>query len=337
MADVYSAAMHSILIIGCGSIGERHLRCFQQTGRCDVSVCDANAKLLSEVSRRYNATAFSSLEEAVQERRFDAWVICTPAHTHLAIAREGAGRGAALLIEKPLSVTLDGLEETRAAIAQSGRFVAVAYVYHCFPWIVAAREHLQSGVLGKPLHASVVAGQHFPTFRPAYRDIYYARHETGGGAIQDALTHIVNAMEWMIGPMTRVFCDAAHQQLEGVSVEDTVNVAARHGNVLASYAMTQFQAANETNFEIHCESGSLKIESHAQRWGSMKRGEAEWTWNTTAPLERDDLFIAQANAFLEGMEGKACALSTFEEAVQTLRFNRAALESAATGLPIAIS
>ena len=329
--------MHSILIIGCGSIGERHLRCFQQTGRCVVSVCDANGLLLNEVSQRYGVTAFASLTEAVKAQRFDAWVICTPAHTHLTIAREGATQGAALLIEKPLSVTLDGLEETRAAIASSGRFVAVAYVYHCFPWIVAAREFLQNGALGKPLHVSVVAGQHFPTFRPAYRDIYYACHETGGGAIQDALTHIVNAMEWLIGPMTRVFCDAAHQHLAGVTVEDTVNVTARHGSVLASYAMTQFQAANETVFEIHCEHGSLKIESHAQRWGSMKLGETAWTWHSTAPLERDDLFIAQANSFLNGMEGKACALCTFEEAVQTLRFNRAALESAATGLPITIS
>ncbi len=329
--------MHSILIIGCGSIGERHLRCFQQTGRCQVSVCDSNAQLLSDVSKRYSATAFTSLTEAVQAQPFDAWVICTPAHTHLAIAREGAERGAALLIEKPLSVTFDGLKKTREAIAKGGRFVAVAYVYHCFPWVVAAREFLQRGSLGKPLHASVVAGQHFPTFRPAYRDIYYARHETGGGAIQDALTHIVNAMEWLIGPMTRVYCEAAHQQLEGVLVEDTVNVTARHGNVLASYAMTQFQAANETVFEIHCEHGSLKIESHAQRWGSMKLGETDWTWNTTAALERDNLFIAQANAFLDGMEGKPCALCTFDEAVQTLRFNRAALESAATGLPIAIS
>lgn len=329
--------MHSILIIGCGSIGERHLRCFQQTGRCTVSVCDSNASLLSEVSQRYQTTAYSSLAEAAQSQHFDAWVICTPAHTHLAVAREGAAHGAALLIEKPLSVELDGLEETRAALARSGRFVAVAYVYHCFPWIVAARGFLQAGSLGRPRHSSVVAGQHFPTFRPAYRDIYYARHETGGGAIQDALTHIVNAMEWLIGPMTRVFCDAAHQQLAGVTVEDTVNVSARHGDVLASYAMTQFQAANEAIFEIHCEHGSLKIESHAQRWASMKLGETAWTWHATPPLERDDLFIAQANAFLDGMEGSPCALCTFEEAVQTLRFNRAALESAMTGLPITIS
>lgn len=333
---VYSPHMHSILVIGCGSIGERHLRCFQKTGRCEVSVCDANPKLLAEVSVRYGAQSCGSLADALAAQKFDALVICTPAQTHLAIAREGARNRAALLIEKPLAVSLDEVAATRAAIEESGRFAAVAYVYHCFPWVAAAREFMRSGEFGRPLHASVVAGQHFPTFRPAYREIYYTRHETGGGAIQDALTHLVNAMEWMIGPMTRVFCDASHQRLEGVSVEDTVNVTARHGSVLASYAMTQFQAANEAIFEIHCEQGSVKIESHAQRWGSMKLGDNDWSWHLAPPMERDDLFIAQANAFLDGMEGKPSPLSTFDEGVQTLRFNLAALRSAATGLPITI-
>jgi len=328
--------MHSILIIGCGSIGERHLRCFQKTGRCKVSVCDANAALLQEVGARYAVPTFLDFKVALTSQRWDALVICTPAQMHLAIAREGAACGAALLIEKPLAVSLDEVGPTRAILSSSGRFNAVAYVYHCFPWVAEARAFLQEGSLGKPLHSSVVAGQHFPTFRPAYRDIYYARHETGGGAIQDALTHLVNAMEWLIGPVTRVFCDSSHQQLEGVTVEDTVNVSARHGEVLASYAMTQFQAPNEAVMQIHCEHGSVKIESHARRWGVLRRGDTDWTWHTTPPLERDDLFIAQANAFIDGLEGKATPLSTFDEAAQTLRFNIAALRSVSTGLPTTI-
>jgi len=328
--------MHSILVIGCGSIGERHLRCFLQTGRCEAAVCDSNASLLATVSTRYGVRAYSGLSEALAAQKFDGLVICTPAQTHLAIAREGARHGAALLIEKPLAVSTEEVDETRAAITSAGRYCAVAYVYHCFPWVAEARAFLHGGSLGKPLHVSAVTGQHFPTFRPAYRDIYYARHETGGGAIQDALTHLVNAVEWLIGPITRVFCDAAHQQLAGVTVEDTVNITARHGGVLASYAMTQFQAPNETTLQINCEQGSVKIESHAQRWGHMNLGDTEWKWQVTKPLERDALFTAQANAFLDGMEGKATPLCTFDEAVQTLLFNRAALRSAATGLPISL-
>lgn len=328
--------MHSILIIGCGSIGERHLRCLQKTKRCTVAACDTNPALLAAMQERYDVPVFVSLDAALAESRFDAAVVCTPAHLHLSITIQLLKQRLHVLIEKPLAIDMTLVPEVREVIAHAQRFVAVAYVYHCFPWVAAARAFLQEGELGKPLHFSVVAGQHFPTFRPAYRQIYYAHHETGGGAIQDALTHLVNTMEWMVGPVTRVFCDAAHQRLEGVTVEDTVNVTARHGSILASYAMTQFQAANEATFEIHCEHGSMKIESHSQRWGSLKLGETDWQWRVTPALERDDLFTAQSNAYLDGMEGKPCALSTYEEAVQTLKFNRAALRSTARQQPITI-
>ncbi len=324
--------MHSLLIVGCGSIGERHLRCFQKTGRATVAACDTNPDLLARVGGQYSVPSFTTLDHALAHGRFTAAVICTPAHTHLSIARQAAAQKLALFIEKPLSISLEGIDETRAALAEAGCFTAVAYVYHLMPWMLEARAFLQRGEFGRPLHATICSGQHFPTFRPAYRDIYYARHEQGGGAIQDALTHLANAAEWILGPATSLFADAAHLALEGVTVEDTVNVAARHGSVLVSYAMNQFQAANETRFLIHCESGSVAIESHARRWGALARGHDHWTWHETPPLERDDLFTAQAHAFLDGCEGKPQPLATFDEAVQTLKFNLAALRSVHTGI-----
>ncbi|WP_395748944.1 Gfo/Idh/MocA family protein [Prosthecobacter sp.] len=329
--------MHSILIIGCGSIGERHLRCFRNTGRCVVAACDTNPKLLEAMEKGYGVAVFRSLDEALEKGRYDAAVICTPAHLHLPIALKLLPLGLHLFIEKPLAIDTALVPEVRAAMAKAEARVAVAYVYHLMPWISGAREYLLKGELGKVLHVSSSSGQHFPTYRPAYRDIYYAKHEQGGGAIQDALTHIVNAVEWLIGPCTRVYCDAAHQALEGVTVEDTVNVSARHGEVLVSYALTQFQAPNENTLLIHCEHGSVKIEIHERRWGFMKHGEAGWTWDVTPPLERDELFTAQASAFMDEMEGMATPLATFEEAVQTLKFNQAALRSAASGQAVEIS
>lgn len=328
--------MHSILIIGCGSIGERHLRCFQKTGRCVVSACDTHGALLAVIEERYKVPVFSSLDMALAESRFEAVVICTPAHLHLPIAIKLLNLRLHVFIEKPLAIDNALVPQLRESIAKAERFVAVAYVYHLMPWIVGAREFLKTGELGKVLQASSISGQHFPTFRPAYRDIYYARHELGGGGIQDALTHIVNVTEWLIGPCTRVFCDAAHQSLEGVNVEDTVNVSARHGEALVSYAMTQFQVPNENTLLINCEYGSVKIKTNHQRWGLIRMGDKDWTWHQTPTMERDDMFIAQANAFLDGVEGKDTLLCTFEEAVQTLKFNQAALRSAATGSAIVI-
>ena len=325
-----------ILVIGCGSIGERHLRCFQRTGRARVSVCDANAILLKRVAEQYGADGFTDLDSAFAARRYDGIVICTPAQTHLGIALAGLRHGAGLLIEKPLDVDLEKVPAVRAEIARAGKFVGVAYVYHFMPWMCGARKVFTGGELGRPLHVSVATGQHFPTFRPAYREIYYTRHESGGGAIQDALTHIANAVEWLVGPTTRLFCEAAHQSLEGVKVEDTVSVAARNGGVLVNYALNQFQAPNEMTMQIHCEHGSVKIEGHERRFGIFRRATDAWEWHTTAATERDEMFIAQANAFLDGLHGRPTNLCTFEEAVRTLQFNLAALESARSGKAIEI-
>ncbi|HPA18469.1 MAG TPA: Gfo/Idh/MocA family oxidoreductase [Verrucomicrobiae bacterium] len=326
----------AILIVGCGSIGERHLRCFQRAGQVEVTACDANPALLGRVAAQYGVAGFGDFHSALAARRYDGVVICTPAHTHMDLAIAALGHGAGVFVEKPLGTSLAKVNELREAAAKSGRFTAVAYVYHLMPWIRGARDFLRGGEMGRPLHASVVAGQHFPTFRPAYREIYYARHESGGGAIQDALTHVANAVEWLIGPTSRVFCDAGHQSLEGVTVEDTVNVTARNGGALVSYALNQFQAPNEMTLQIHCEGGSVRVEGHEQRWSAFRRGADGWEHHKAAPLERDDLFIAQARAFLDGLGGQPTALSTIDEAAQTLRFNLAALESARTGKAVEI-
>jgi len=316
-----------ILIIGVGSIGERHLRCFQRTGRAELLACETNPALLQKIIQQYQVAGFADLDSALKAGRFDGVVVCTPANTHISLALQCYRAGAALLIEKPLSTNLGEVEELRQEIARRKQFVRVAFVYHFQPGLKAMREVLRRGTLGRALQAAAVVGQHFPTFRPAYRQIYYARHETGGGIIQDMLPHLVNAIEWLVGPSTRVYCEAGHQALEGVTVEDAVSVAARNGEVLTSYTLNQFQAPNEATFLVHCERGSVKAESHEQRWGMYLHGATGWEYHPAPVKERDDLFVAQANAFLDGMAGAETDLATLDEAVQTLKFNLGALES----------
>ena len=97
--------MHNILIIGCGSIGERHLRCFQKTGRVAVTGCDASAPLLATIAQTYGVPTATDWKQAVAQQRYDAAVICTPAHLHVAIATELLNLGLHVLVEKPLALT----------------------------------------------------------------------------------------------------------------------------------------------------------------------------------------------------------------------------------------
>ncbi len=256
---------HTVLIIGVGSIGERHLRCFQQTGRADVRLVEINPELRRTVAERYGIReCYADLDSRSRTRpRSPSWP--PRAQTHIPIATRLAEAGVHLLIEKPLSTSEAGIDRLQEILRAKSLIAGVAYVHRAHPLLQAMRQAILELRFGRPVELVVVTGQNFPTYRPAYRTIYYNNHATGGGAIQDALTHMLNAGEWLVGPINRLVADAAHQVLDGVEVEDTAHVLARQGSVLASYSLNQHQWPNELSLTVLCEQGAARYEAHAHR------------------------------------------------------------------------
>lgn len=321
---------HRVLVIGAGSIGERHLRCFLATGRAEVSFVEIRPSLRSEVAARYPAAVGHESVEQALANGVDCAVTATPAPLHVPEATRLARNGIHVLIEKPLGVGTEGVDSLAAAADRSGAVLAVAYVYRAHPALAAMRREIASGRFGRPVQLVANCGQNFPFYRPAYRDTYYRDRATGGGAIQDALTHILNAAEWLVGPVTGLFADAGHLLVDGVEVEDTVHLVARHGDVMAAYTLNQHQAPNETSIAVACERGTVRFEMHERRWRWAVEPGQPWRDEPAVTLERDDLFIRQANSFLDAAEGLSPPLCDLAGGVQTLRVNLAALESADT-------
>ncbi len=330
---------HHVLIVGAGSIGERHLRCFLNTGRADVSFVEVQDELRQTIADRYPAsTPYASLDTAFEtENQFDTAVIATPAPLHIEQSIWLMNKGLHLLIEKPLSLNLDGIDELQALAESSGKIAAVAYVNRANPILEQMRNALNSGDYGKPVEMVIVTGQNFPTYRPAYRDTYYRSREMGGGAIQDALTHMINAGQWLVGKIDRVVADADHLVLDGVDVEDTVHVLARQGNVLANYTLNQHQAPNELTITVVCERGTLRVELHKQRWRVMETPDTPWEDHDDFTFERDTLFERQAEFFLDAVERKIPALCDLSEGIESLKVNLAILKSLESGAWEAIS
>ena len=321
--------LHRVLIVGTGSIGTRHVRCMLNTGRAEVGICEPDAQLRQKVAAEYGITeAYASVEQAL-EQHWGAAVVAVPAPLHVSITHQLVDHGIAVLIEKPLAVDETGLTHLYQTVEQGQIPCGVAYIYRAHPAARAMRDAIQAGQFGEPLQLICVSGQPFAHLRPAYRDIYYAKHEQGGGAIQDGLTHGFNLCEWLVGPITRIAVDAAHMRLEGIDVEDTVNVLARHNDtVMASYAVNHHQAPNEAFIMVVCEEGTLRLEIKDHRWRWMDQPNGKWNVETAGIAEYDEWFTLQEQAFLDYVEGDAAPLCSLAEGWQTLRVNRAALKSA---------
>jgi predicted dehydrogenase len=320
-----------VLIVGVGSIGERHLRCFGLTGRCEMGFCETNERLRRDVAGRYDVTgAYASLDDAL-EQSWDAAVICTPAPVHIPIAERLAKAGVHLLVEKPLSTSTQGIADLIRTVADKALVASVAYPYRSHPGLGAMRDLIASGRLGKPMQIVVQAGQNFPFFRPAYREIYYTDRAKGGGAIQDALTHLLDAGQWLVGPISRVTADAAHMVLEGTTVEDTAHLIVRHGSVMGVYSISQFQYFNESMITVNCDRGSARFSVMQGSWQWVDEIHGTWHQEPWNPMERDDLFKIQANLFLDTVDGLRPPGCTLEQGLQTLKVNLAALRSADAG------
>jgi predicted dehydrogenase len=315
-----------LLVVGGGSIGERHLRCFQDIG-CTVALCDSNTARLAEIAERYTlARTFPTIALAAREAWYGV-VIATPANLHAEHAAALVKSTDALLIEKPLCTSLADAKRLQSLAA--GKAIQVGYVLRHHPATQHVRTLLAEGVIGKLHQVTITAGQHFPSLRPAYRDISYNSRHTGGGAVQDAATHLFDLLQHLAGPLDWIFCDYAHQELADVEVEDTVHIIGRccGGRVLASVTLNQFMAPNETQIQLNGALGSLAIRFHEHRAGIFMLGDSGWTWTEPLVTERDDLFRAQAQNFISSIVKQEPPLCTLDDGLRAVAVNLAALRS----------
>ena len=114
----------SVLVIGCGGIGERHLRCFQKTGRASVIACDADAGRRERMAATYGVPVAADANAAIAGGDVTGVVICTPAHTHVPLAR--AALSAAFEREAALLALRAAARADDAAVAALLRAAASA-------------------------------------------------------------------------------------------------------------------------------------------------------------------------------------------------------------------
>src|SRR5690349_8476539 len=97
------------LVIGAGSIGERHIRALRRIDGVSVSVADTQVNRAMQIAAQYQCRNYFTVLECVPLSSFDAAIVATPADSHVLIAEMCAQAGLHLMVEKPLSTTLDGI------------------------------------------------------------------------------------------------------------------------------------------------------------------------------------------------------------------------------------
>jgi predicted dehydrogenase len=245
-------AVKRVLVIGCGSIGQRHAA--NAARAAAVSVADIDRAKAAEVAAAIGVAACQSVEAGLAARP-DAVIIAVPHQHHLPLARAALEIASDLLIEKPLAASLEGV----ASFLQQAdrRRVRVVCNMRFHPAIAALRGAL--AMIGQPRFAQAHYGNYLPDMRPGadYRTLYCASAAAGGGVILDAI-HEIDYLVWMFGAVQRVTAEAGKLSDLDIDVEDYASIVLTHaGGVRSEIHLDYLQRSKRRGCVIAGSEGTL--------------------------------------------------------------------------------
>jgi len=310
-----------ILVAGVGSSGARHVRNLLDLGHRDILLYRTG---LGTLANDFDLPVVDCLEAGL-ERRPLAVIVANPTANHVPTAIRAAQAGAHLLIEKPLSDSLDGVDELRRVVAERRLVALVGYHLRFHLGLRAIRGWILAGRIGNAVSALARWGEYLPDWHPweDYRTSYAAVPSLGGGVIH-TLSHPIDYLAWLLGPVAGVNAMAGTRCELGVECEDVAHVTLRmRSGAIASIILDYARSPRAHTLEIVGSRGLIEWDMNSGVASLCSRKAGAPVERVAGPSidDRNALFIEEIRHFL------AC-ISLVEEPVCTLDDGFAALRVA---------
>jgi len=214
-------------IVGCGNVVERKSGpAIQQTGRNRiVALMRRNRAALKPFAEAYgNPLCTDDAAAVIEHGDVDIVYVATPPDTHLPYTVAAARAGKHVLVEKPMAMSADEAQQMIDACDEAGVQLFVAYYRRFQPHVMAMRELISQGRIGRPVQAAIDIAS--PATAPS-PDFW--RHNpaiSGGGIFVDIGSHRLDAMLSLLGPVADVSGFAATYD-SWCTVEQTVSLCLR--------------------------------------------------------------------------------------------------------------
>jgi predicted dehydrogenase len=329
------------VVLGAGSIGRRHLANALALGHTIAAVHDPDPDRLAPVRSLTGAEAMlTTREEQALVAEADAVLVCSPPTRHVAQARAAIAHGRHVLIEKPLSDTLDGVDALVAEATAAARVVLVGCNLRFLPSLRLTRQLLAEGRIGTPLSARAHFGYYLPAWRPQadYRRGYAARQSAGGGVILDAI-HELDYLRWLLGEPREVFCYAGKLSVLDIDTEDSADILLRfEGGALGNVHLDYLRRAYGRSCELIGEDGVIVWDYVSQRVQVHgKEDRRAEVFEESMNAERNLMYVEELRHFVACVGEGATPELDAAGGRAVLAVALAAKRSAATGRPVGLA
>jgi len=311
-----------LLLAGCGSIGKRHARILTELGVKEIYLFDPNPASVKEVMKELpHLKTVKSYETGLE--MVDAVFIMTPTRLHVPMAIQAIEAGCHVFIEKPISLTMDGIAELSDLAESNHKKVMVGLCTRYHEGIRKAKSMLDSGRIGRLVSIRSLVGEHFPSVHPQYKTMYYAKYS---GAFE--LMHDLDLALWFANQQVEKVM-SVYGSFSDIDIEapDTVEFLLKfEDRCTATVHLDFFQMPRRRNMELIGTQGVLMIDFTSWDEYTISIYDAlSQQWEHQKGLtQRDDMFRDENLDFLESIVHDRPIFCDITEGCKSLRVIEAA-------------
>lgn len=210
-------------IVGFGRMGITHYSILNSYPGVSInSVADTNATMLSVMSKYIEGLeTYKNYKTLIDKSKPDALLVCTPPHLHYDILKYALQNNIHVFVEKPYTLNPKQALELSKEFEAKGLVNQVGYVNRFNDVFVTAKEHLDAGLIGKPIcfksemySCTVVTTDKGSGWR--------ANRKTGGGVVYEMAAHAIDLVNFYFGKPSNVV-GTSMQQIYSKKVNDLVS------------------------------------------------------------------------------------------------------------------
>ncbi len=312
------------LIAGGGSIGKRHLKNLLSLGQ-EAAVCEPLKERAQQIAGEFRVPVFNSLKEGL-EQRFDAVLVTNPNRYHLETALAAVRAGCHLFIEKPLSHTMEGVDELIALTEAKKLKTLLGCNWKFHKSFKLMKGMINQKKIGKILSFSVIAGWYLPDWHPweDYRKSYSANKALGGGILLDS--HEFDYLQWFLGPVKHIACFSGTYSSLEIDTEDIAAVLIElRDRIIGTLHIDYIQHPNRRTYQFYGERGAIEWSFKEKKIRFIAPDQEEWQVIEEDPdYEFNEMYVDEMKHFIDVLNGKAESISDIYVAKQILQVIEAA-------------
>jgi predicted dehydrogenase len=267
--DAFIGAIHRI---AANSDGLIELVCGALSINKEIAVDSGHALFLPEDRIYLTYEEMIEKESRLPEgERMDFLTIVTPNFAHYGPAMMALEKGFHVVIEKPITFTLEEAKQLKEKVQQSGKILALTHTYTGYPIVKHAKELVKSGVFGKIRKTYVSYHQGWLSKLSEREGNAQAAWRTDpkrsgkAGAMGDIGTHAFNLAEYITGLQVIELSAALNIVVEGRALDDDGGVFLKFDNgATGVLTATQIAAGEENNLSIYVYGEKGGLEWHQQ-------------------------------------------------------------------------